>query len=650
MAACTPYPPRPVDRSTCSSLDPPAPRSRPLCSAFLIQFRRQAGAAAHAAVTSTAEGSASVLVTPASSPALGRPNNSRFRPNIETIKKSATPTSPICEKKSRNPTEERIGGNKIPEAMKLSLISDGDIPDSQDDQGSGGRADGRQVLERGGGGGKRRIRVFLEEEDEEENAMKVDEEAVILSCARGGPAGVSTAKIDGCIDKQEKLKDAVLHAQDGQGSSKQRKKSCSTVMKLQFREIGLHCSLRTCGISRFVPTPSTFSHEVFSKIKNNKVVFDIYRCKDVIRHLERPIRKRSAVLQILPLKDLVAVVLCSGLSFLLSRVTNKMISILNRYDDEIIVYIFYNKEDKSVITTSSRLFDGCMSRQVTSTPLECIRSNKQNNGQQIFESENIKWPDSVDFDAPNARALIQQRSTYRVFDLKDYSLLYQIPDVNVHQVVFRPSLFLIKLEQTHNVYPFRIFCAQNFEETHSFVLVASSKRPDIQPLHDKMIIKQNFANENGNLQILDLRSSKITEVPIGIYEFHALHGRNLFLSFQNNSTELRDLQGDIVRNFEDHVLDELNCVDDKLFITKDEDVIISGCKSEGIGAVHISSIESGKCITDINTKVIVSALSYNPELNEIFIGTAKGKVQALADLDILPHQIPQKLKSPNKDS
>ncbi|KAF2943176.1 hypothetical protein DAI22_02g047650 [Oryza sativa Japonica Group] len=82
MAACTPYPPRPVDRSTCSSLDPPAPRSRPLCSAFLIQFRRQAGAAAHAAVTSTAEGSASVLVTPASSPALGRPNNSRFRPNI----------------------------------------------------------------------------------------------------------------------------------------------------------------------------------------------------------------------------------------------------------------------------------------------------------------------------------------------------------------------------------------------------------------------------------------------------------------------------------------------------------------------------------------------------------------------------------------
>uniref|UniRef100_A0A0E0G1K8 Uncharacterized protein n=1 Tax=Oryza nivara TaxID=4536 RepID=A0A0E0G1K8_ORYNI len=75
MAACTPYPPRPVDRSTCSSLDPPAPRSRPLCSAFLIQFRRQAGAAAHAAATSTAEGSASVLVTPASSPALGRPNN-----------------------------------------------------------------------------------------------------------------------------------------------------------------------------------------------------------------------------------------------------------------------------------------------------------------------------------------------------------------------------------------------------------------------------------------------------------------------------------------------------------------------------------------------------------------------------------------------
>uniref|UniRef100_A0A0E0CFX8 Uncharacterized protein n=1 Tax=Oryza meridionalis TaxID=40149 RepID=A0A0E0CFX8_9ORYZ len=70
------------------STDPPAPRSRPLCSAFLIQFRRQAGAAAHAVATSTAEGSASVLVTPASSPALGRPNNSRFRPNIAELSPS----------------------------------------------------------------------------------------------------------------------------------------------------------------------------------------------------------------------------------------------------------------------------------------------------------------------------------------------------------------------------------------------------------------------------------------------------------------------------------------------------------------------------------------------------------------------------------
>lgn len=62
--------------------------------------------------------------------------------------------------------------------------------------------------------------------------------------------------------------------------------------------------------------------------------------------------------------------ICSNTNLSFAAVTNKMISILNRYDDEIIVSIFYNKEDKSVITTSSRLFDGCMSRQVTSTPLE----------------------------------------------------------------------------------------------------------------------------------------------------------------------------------------------------------------------------------------------------------------------------------------
>uniref|UniRef100_A0A0D9VCF4 Uncharacterized protein n=1 Tax=Leersia perrieri TaxID=77586 RepID=A0A0D9VCF4_9ORYZ len=480
--------------------------------------------------------------------------------------------------------------------MRIALLP-GDSPDhGQDDQDGGG---GGQKNSR-----KRRRRVIFEEDDDDEEAASAParpslEMTADLSCTRGGSAGVSTAKTPG--------DEALQGWQD-----KQQNKRLNTVMKLRSREIGFCRSIgRPLGSGSFMPRPPSFSQEVFSAIEN-QTVFDIYGLKGDIRRFERPIKKRSAVLQILPLKDIVAVVLCSGLGFVLSRVTNKLVAILNNHEDEVIASIFWKKEDKSLIMNSTRLSVDPMIHRLTSKPLKFLGSNDKNSGHQIFETENIKWPDNVEFCAPNARALIKQKSTYRVFDLTDYSLLYQIPE----------------LEQVHNAHPFRIYSAESFEEMHSFMLINISKRLEIEPiLHDKIIIKEKFANENGHMQILGLHSSNMVKVPIGKFHFHALHGRNLFLSFQEKSTELRDLQGNVVRNFEDHVLSEMNNVNDKLCVTEDEDVVISQCKSEGFGAVHISSIETRKCITTINNKVVVSALAYNPDLNEIYIGTSRGELQ-----------------------
>ncbi|GKE91908.1 hypothetical protein Tco_1573003, partial [Tanacetum coccineum] len=57
-------------------------------------------------------------------------------------------------------------------------------------------------------------------------------------------------------------------------------------------------------------------------------------------------------------------------------------------------------------------------------------------GFPLFESESLKWPGFVEFDDVNGKVLTYsaQDSIYKVFDLKNYTLLYSVAGNDVDEI------------------------------------------------------------------------------------------------------------------------------------------------------------------------------------------------------------------------
>jgi hypothetical protein len=75
--------------------------------------------------------------------------------------------------------------------------------------------------------------------------------------------------------------------------------------------------------------------------------------------------------------------------------------------------------------------------------------------------------------------------------------------------------------------------------------------------------------------------------------FIFLYENNLFLTFRNRTVAVWNFRGELVTSFEDHLLWHHDCSTNNIYITCDQDLIISYCKSEtlaedGTGAVVIT--------------------------------------------------------------
>ncbi|CAD6270067.1 unnamed protein product [Miscanthus lutarioriparius] len=184
----------------------------------------------------------------------------------------------------------------------------------------------------------------------------------------------------------------------------------------------------------------------------------------------------------------------------------------------------------------------------------------------------------------------------------------------------------------------------------------------IEQFNEKRLVKQ----EGENIQIIDVWSSELIEVSATKFmtpsAFIFLYENNLFLTFLNRTVAVWNLRGELVTSFEDHLLWHHNCSTNDVYITSDQDLIISYCKSEAVaedgtvtpfGSINAREIMTGKCIAKLsanNLSVVprgnsnsdskrslvqstvseamedVTALLYNEERNEIYTGNSKGLV------------------------
>ncbi|CAA2971417.1 uncharacterized protein LOC111403928 isoform X2 [Olea europaea var. sylvestris] len=296
------------------------------------------------------------------------------------------------------------------------------------------------------------------------------------------------------------------------------------------------------------------------------------------------LKKRSKIIEIVAAHDIVFALAQSGVCAAFCRVTNKRICFLNVTPDEVIRSLFYNKNNDSLITVSVYASDHFSSLKCRTTGIEYIRRGKQDAGFPLFETESLKWPGFVEFDDVNGKVL-----TYSAQD--------------------SPGIMLLIFNKASGHVPLKILSIEDGTVLKSFShLLHRNKKVDfIEQFNEKLLVKQ----ENENLQILDVRNSELIEVSRTEFmtpsAFIFLYENQLFLTFRNRTVAVWNFRGELVTSFEDHLLWHPDCNTNNIYITSDQDLIISYCKadsddplSEGnAGSINISNILTGKCLAKI---------------------------------------------------
>ncbi|KAG8390197.1 hypothetical protein BUALT_Bualt01G0058500 [Buddleja alternifolia] len=324
------------------------------------------------------------------------------------------------------------------------------------------------------------------------------------------------------------------------------------------------------------------------------------------------LKKRSKIIEIVAAHDIVFALAQSGVCAAFSRETNQRICFLNVCPDEVIRSLFYNKNNDSLITVSVYASDNFSSLKCRTTRIEYIRRGKPDAGFPLFESESLKWPGFVEFDDVNGKVLTYsaQDSIYKVFDLKNYTMLYSISDKNVQEIKISPGIMLLIFTKTGGGVPLKILSIEDGTVLKTFGhLLHKNKKVDfIEQFNEKLLVKQ----ENENLQIVDVRDSdNTTEVSRTEFmtpsAFIFLYENQLFLTFRNRTVAVWNFRGELVTSFEDHLLWHPDCNTNNIYITSDQDLIISYCKADSdepltdgnAGSINISNILTGKCLAKI---------------------------------------------------
>ncbi|GJN17352.1 hypothetical protein PR202_gb04411 [Eleusine coracana subsp. coracana] len=353
------------------------------------------------------------------------------------------------------------------------------------------------------------------------------------------------------------------------------------------------------------------------------------------------LRNYSEIIEIVGAHNIIFALAQSGICSAFSR-------------DEVIRSLFYNKNNDSLITVSVYGSEDYSALRCKTTPIEYIRRAQPDAGFPLFETESLELPGFVEFDDVNDKVLTYsaQNSQYKVFDLKNYTLLFTICDENVQEINICPGMMLLQYSRAGSYIPLEILSIEDGKRLMSFKhLLHDNKKIDfIEQFNEKLLIKQ----EGENLQILDLRDFKVTEVSRAEFvsppAFIFLYERQLFLTFNFRSVLVRNFRGELVTSFEDHLLWNPDCNANNTYITSNQDLIISYCRDESMSdnnafSINISEILTGKCLAKIKGGDLckqekasmfqtspseamkdITALYYDEERDEIYTGNGQGLV------------------------
>lgn len=88
--------------------------------------------------------------------------------------------------------------------------------------------------------------------------------------------------------------------------------------------------------------------------------------------------------------------------------------------------------------------------------------------------------------------------------------------------------------------------------------------------------------------------------------FIFLYENQLFLTFRNRTVAVWNFRGELVTSFEDHLLWHPDCNTNNIYITSDQDLIISYCKAESDDPLSEGNGKFNAAILDGNCTLVLT--------------------------------------------
>ena len=171
-----------------------------------------------------------------------------------------------------------------------------------------------------------------------------------------------------------------------------------------------------------------------------------------IGQLDRPhevlIQNRFPIDDIIIANEVIVVRAVNGLCSVYSSWTNEFLCYLNGRNDEIIRSIYFNSKTNEILKISCNGDDDFMGISCYSIKTIDIYHKRVDAVTKLFNDASIKYPGFIEFDSPNSRAVVYpaKNMNFKVFSLNDYSMLYEVPSVDIADIKLTPgALMLIKL-------------------------------------------------------------------------------------------------------------------------------------------------------------------------------------------------------------
>jgi len=271
-------------------------------------------------------------------------------------------------------------------------------------------------------------------------------------------------------------------------------------------------------------------------------------------------------------------------------------------------------------------------------------------GTALFTTESLRWPGFVEFDDVNGKVVTYSAdvSMYKVWQMSDPSrVLYSLDGQRIDEIKISPGIMLLVLsrEDSTGHVPLRLLSIETGETLVELEqpIVPGKKMEFVEQFNEKLLLKQ----EDSPLKIIDLLTRSVVTVKNQHFRtpsaFIFLYENQTFLAFRGHEVTVWNFRGELVSRFEDHTLwFPLPEVDHTsvIFITQNQDVILSLCEESCAGSIktpstatgkvsiHVSHILSGRCLAKIDWKSAdpsnLTALCYNEERGDIITGNTQG--------------------------